>query len=111
MRAALRRTAARGYGSRHQKLRAAWRRRVNAGSEFCARCHGWIAPEGEPCARCRKPTREGGKAGHGLCGWDLGHEDQDRSRYTGPEHACCNRRTAAHRLIRKAPRLVRANWW
>ena len=66
-----RKTSARGYGSSHQRLRAAWVARVEAGGVICARCGFGIAP--------------GAK-------WDLGHSDVDRAEYTGPEHARCNRR-------------------
>lgn len=67
-------TSERGYGTRHQKLRKAWEVRVATGLVVCPRCGETIDP---------------GAA------WDLGHDDHDRSRYTGPEHASCNRRAAA----------------
>ena len=35
---------------------------------------------------------------------DLGHDDLDRSRYTGLEHSGCNRATAAQRLERRVSR-------
>ena len=61
----------RGYGNDHIKLRAQWKPRVEAGLVDCARCH-------EPI----HPTEQ----------WDLGHKDDDRSKYSGPEHANqCNR--------------------
>jgi hypothetical protein len=69
-------TTARGYGWRHQRVRAAWRPRVDAGLVDCARCGEPIVP-GEP--------------------WDLGHDDVDRSRYQGPEHRACNRSAGAGR--------------
>jgi len=66
------RTSARGYGRRHQLLRARWAPIVATGTVDCARCHQRIPP-GAP--------------------WDLGHDDTDRRRYTGPEHPACNRAT------------------
>ena len=69
-------TANRGYGSRHQALRAKLAPRAAAGLTRCARCGKPIRPE-EP--------------------WDLGHDDFDRTRYTGPEHARCNRATTGRK--------------
>lgn len=82
----------RGYGTSHKQLRAYWAPIVAAGGVVCARddCDrpGRLIVPGEP--------------------WDLGHDDHDRSKYTGPEHRACNRRTAGRR-----PRVpvVRADWW
>ena len=72
-------TAARGYGDHHQSLRKRWRRAVSMGGVACSRCGTPFAP-GEP--------------------WDLGHDDHDRSRYTGPDHRRCIRATAGRRLTR-----------
>lgn len=66
-------TTARGYGHAHQKLRARLAPLVATGAVACARC-------GNPIA----PTEQ----------WDLGHDDLDRERYSGPEHARCNRATS-----------------
>jgi hypothetical protein len=67
---------ARGYTPAHRAARAQLRPLVLAGGVKCARCGRPIEP-GQP--------------------WDLGHDDHDRSRYTGPEHRACNRATAARR--------------
>lgn len=67
-------TAGRGYGARHQRLRAKWATKVAAGGVRCWRCGEPIDPS-EP--------------------WDLGHDDKDRSITRGPEHANrCNRASA-----------------
>lgn len=56
----------RGYGSAHQQFRREWVPKVRTGSVICARCGESIQP-GER--------------------WDLGYDDNDRSKYNGPEHA------------------------
>lgn len=66
----LAKTAARGYGQRHRRLREQWRPTVESGKVDCWRCTKPIHP-GEP--------------------WDLGHDDHDRTQYRGPEHTACNR--------------------
>ena len=67
-------TTQRGYGPMHREMRLAWAPQVETGDVRCARCGERI--EGEP--------------------WDLGHTD-DRTAYTGPEHARCNRADGARR--------------
>lgn len=65
-------STARGYGSAHQRRRAMHQARMDAGARYvCPRCGTPILP-GQP--------------------WDLGHDDDDRTRYVGPEHSGpCNR--------------------
>lgn len=64
---------ARGYGADHKRMKAAVAPAVRSGSVRCVRCGELIGP-GEP--------------------WDLGHTD-DRSAWSGPEHARCNRSAGA----------------
>lgn len=75
-----------GYGWAHTKVRRSLAPLVDAGHAICARC-------GEPIA-----------AG---APWDLGHDDLDRSLYSGPEHRRCNRATYKRRV---APRPVSRKW-
>lgn len=74
-------SARRGYGRTHQQARASLAPSVATGTVACARC-GELIDAGEL--------------------WDLGHDDNDRSRYTGPEHARCNRATKTHAAQRMA---------
>lgn len=62
-------TAKRGYGSRHQRLRASWQRRINAGEHVvCATCPTVITS---------------------TTSWQLGH-DHERGGYLGPQCTPCN---------------------
>jgi hypothetical protein len=65
IRAKAMKTAARGYGGRHQALRRALEPSVAAGLVDCARCGLPLQP---------------------WQAWDLGHDDLDRGKYSGPEH-------------------------
>lgn len=67
-------TSERGYGTEHQRLRADWQTVINETG-------------GVDCARCGDVRIKPGDA------WDLGHDDHDRSKYTGPECIPCNRGT------------------
>jgi hypothetical protein len=69
-------STSRGYGRRHRRVREQVAQQVAAGNALCWRCGGRIVP--------------------GML-WDLGHDDYDRSIYRGPEHAYCNRSSAASR--------------
>jgi len=62
-------TSARGYDERHKQTRRDLEPVVATGTVRCPRCRRLIAPDDV---------------------WDLGHTD-DRTGYTGPEHASCNR--------------------
>ena len=66
----------RGYGSDHKKMRERVARIVESGRAVCWRCLMPIDPSEA---------------------WDLGHDDNDRSRYNGPEHRRCNRATAGRK--------------
>lgn len=71
-------TTARGYDATHKKLRERIAQEVKAGKATCWRCTKAIAAD-EP--------------------WDLGHDDDDRTKYNGPEHQACNRATRTHKTI------------
>ena len=61
-------TTERGYGTKHQRIRAWWEPRVASGKVNCARCGERISP---------------------LEQWHLDHTD-DRTGYLGPSHVACN---------------------
>jgi hypothetical protein len=86
-------TVERGYGQEHRRQRAQLAPMVESGQATCVRCGGWIAP-GTP--------------------WDLGHDDRDRSVWTGPEHRKCNRATAGRwpkRRVQSAPTRIQSQVW
>lgn len=93
MSAPKRNTTQRGYGTQHQRLRAAWQARINR--------------EGTTCVRC------GGRIPAGSRKWDLGHT-ADRTGYTGPEHVRCNRSEGASRGNKQRatppPRVAQRDW-
>lgn len=83
-------TTARGYGHVHQTIRARWTPKVAAGRVRCARgpaCKRAELVDGQVVGGLILPTEP----------WDLGHDDHDRSRWTGPEHQACNRATSKPR--------------
>jgi len=64
----------RGYGRDHRRLRAAYARRMAEGETFiCRHCGQVVTPP-----------------------WDLGHNDE-RTAWTGPEHARCGRADGGRR--------------
>lgn len=67
------------YGHAHQKLRAEWKVKVDAGGVHCHHLPACL----EQDTRIHPGSR-----------WDLGHRDDDPTQYTGPEHVRCNRGTA-----------------
>lgn len=71
----------RGYDAQHDRLRADYQRRMDAGETFT-------------CWRCEAEGRPHPVDPHN---WDLGHDDRDRSLYRGPECPARNRATAARR--------------
>jgi hypothetical protein len=86
-------TSEAGYGPAHQRLRKAWAEHVAGGHIACSRCRTPIAPD-DP--------------------WDLGHADDDRTLYTGPEHQRCNRSAAAHKkngVLRATPGYPASRDW
>jgi hypothetical protein len=74
--AARRRSERERYGPEHRALRQTLAPFVAAGLATCARCLEPIEAS-DP--------------------WDLGHDDLDHTKWTGPEHASCNR-AAPNRL-------------
>lgn len=80
-------TTERGYGAPHQTKRREWKPRVDAGLVDCHAVH--CLEESDGHGRLIEPGTP----------WDLGHTP-DRSRWTGPEHARCNRHESAVRTAR-----------
>ena len=74
-------TTERGYGEAHKARRRREARRIKAGGAICWRCTKPIDPD--------TPSDQ----------WDLGHDDNDRTKYMGPEHVSCNRATSTHKAL------------
>lgn len=82
--------AERGYGTSHQRLRRQLAPGVATGTVTCTRhgdpqhpnCPGLIAPD---------------------AAWELGHDDLDRTKYSGPEHRECNQLAGRLRAVEVKP--------
>lgn len=83
-------TNARGYGAEHKKLRKQVEPLVRAGKAICWRCGERIEPTDD---------------------FDLGHDDDDRTKYRGPEHVGCNRATASRRTQMTGPPVDTSREW
>jgi hypothetical protein len=73
------RTTAQGYGFPHQRERRRIAALVAQGGYVCPR---YGHPQFPNCPGAILPGDE----------WELGHDDRDKRKYTGPEHARCNER-------------------
>lgn len=67
----------RGYDAPHDRLRADYQSRMDAGEAFM-------------CWRCTRPIDP--------AAWHLGHDDEDRTKYRGPECEPCNLATSSRRI-------------
>jgi hypothetical protein len=81
-------TRMKGYDARHQRVRRSWKLAVDAGEVACWRCGRLIPPGG--VGSCPAILASGRRCGKNHRTWHLGHDDNDRTVYRGPEHPCCN---------------------
>lgn len=77
------RTVDKGYGSGHQKARAEYQARLDAGATYQCSCVRPDCPHHTPGTRCPTLITKG-------TDWDLDHTD-DRTQYNGPACVPCNR--------------------
>lgn len=85
-------TTERGYGAKHQKLRKQYQKVVDAGAAECWRCGKAVPPGSE---------------------WQLGHDDNDRSKYMGVECTYCNESTGGRNgaAVTNAARAMTTREW
>jgi hypothetical protein len=85
-------TTERGYGAAHQAKRREYQRVVDAGAAECWRCGDPVPPGSE---------------------WQLGHDDDDRSKYRGVECIPCNEGTGGRKgaAVTNAKRLMVVREW
>lgn len=86
------RTTRLGYGHAHQQERARLVPIVAQGNTTCTR-HGHPQFPNCPGLIPAHDPRDAASM------WELGHDDEDKSRYTGPEHKNCNRRAGGLKRI------------
>lgn len=79
------------YGPAHRTLREYWAPIVSQGQVTCTR-HSH--PQFPDCPGIITPIDR----------WELGHDDEDADRWTGPEHEHCNRKAGG---LKRAGKLVR----
>lgn len=89
----MRSTTARGYGAAHNRRRKSDQELVEAGGAVCWRCGRPIVP--------MKLLRRDGRM---VSNWHLGHDDDDRTVYRGPEHEKCNLRAGGRQGARETNR-------
>ncbi|MCT7372947.1 hypothetical protein [Mycolicibacterium llatzerense] len=66
------------YDAAHKARRRREQKNIDAGHAYCWRCTKHIPPGTD---------------------WDLGHDDNDPTKYMGPEHVGCNRATSTHKAM------------
>lgn len=91
-------TTERGYDYEHKKLRKQIEPLVKAGKAHCWRCVANGLPPEQSLIKPGEP-------------FDLGHDDDDRSRYRGPEHQACNRATAGRKAQFTGPPVDTSRPW
>lgn len=82
-----------GWGAPHQAERRRLAPLVALGRTVCTR---YGHPQFPDCAGLIAPGDE----------WELGHHDQDKGKWTGPEHARCNERAGG---LKRAGQLMIMN--
>lgn len=83
----------RGYGPAHIAKRKALEPRVNAGLADCT-AQTCLVEKAGGTRRIAPGTP-----------WDLGHDENDRTKYAGPQHAACNRGASRRAPVRTVPPL------
>jgi hypothetical protein len=93
------RTTELGYDYNHRQIRARLVPLVAKGGWICTRYGHAQFPDCPGEIPAHHPS-------HASQVWQLGHDDWDKSRYTGPEHKACNQRAGG---LKRIGRLLNQN--